>query len=107
MEHDAVTDADFEVALEQGLEPCNHLSNLRVAWLMLTRHGAEAGLQETHRAIRRRAERMGSPWDPELTRRWFERVAETNPCAGDVFDQFVADHPELLAGRRERAHAVG
>jgi hypothetical protein len=76
-----------------------HRDHLRLAWLVVRRHGAEAATGIVAAGIRRYAEAHGhgAAYHETLTRFWTTLVAHAADRAGaDDFDGLLAAHPMLL-----------
>ena len=78
----------------------SHLEHVRVAWVLVGRHGAGEAEQRLVDGTRRACEHDGCPekFDEALTRRWSRAVAEAWR-AGEPFDAFLDRNPELRNGR--------
>ena len=79
----------------------SHEERVRIARVLLRRHGRREATQRLLRRIRANCESMGVPerFDEDLTRRWTERIADAmdNEDA-EAFEDFIQLHPELLRG---------
>lgn len=93
-----MTDEEFLAGFEAGtLENFGHRDHVRMAWLMLRRHGpgAVAAIRD---GIRHFAQAKGATglYHETLTRFWIEACRAAGPQAGESFDAFVARAPHLL-----------
>jgi hypothetical protein len=95
VDDDALTDA-WEAGLDR---PIGHVEHLRIARVLLLRHGAEAGGRRVVAATRRNCELHGAAesFDEELTLRWCQELAALLVRAPS-FEELVARRPELLQG---------
>ena len=78
----------------------DHLEHVRVAWVLVGRHGAEEAEQRLVDGTRRGCDHYGCPetFDEQLTRRWARAVAGGRQPA-ETFDAFLDRNPELRNGR--------
>jgi hypothetical protein len=96
------SDDEFLEAFESASVPAGrfpHEAHLRMAWLSVTRLGADAALERVTTGIRRLAAAHGHAprYHDTLTRAWVCVVAHAEASAGHAaFDQLLATHPELL-----------
>jgi hypothetical protein len=103
----SLTDERFAERWERGEAPSagiSHEEHLRIAWVLLRRHGREAGGRRVLDGTRRACEAAGVPerFDARLTRRWTDALAdalEEPPVPGSL-SELLARHPELRDGRR-------
>jgi hypothetical protein len=76
----------------------SHEEHLRIARVLLRRHGREEATRRLVVGTRANCEAMGAPdrFDETLTRRWSARIADAVE-AGDeeTFDGFIRRHPEV------------
>jgi hypothetical protein len=94
----SLTDHDFLRAVAAGEEPDGHLSNLRYAWILTSRHAVEEAERLALAAIERRASRAGGTAQPALTRAWVRVVADAvrrSPTTAG-FEEFLWSNPQLL-----------
>jgi hypothetical protein len=75
-----------------------HLDHVRIAWVLVRRHGREDAASELVAGTRRASTHYGvaDRFDEALTRRWAEAVAdavELHPAA--AFPEFIRACPEL------------
>lgn len=100
-----MTDDDFLRRLSDGLEPCGHVANLHLAWLLCRRFPVDEATARMCDAIGRRVRPQGGTPDHELTARWTLAVAvaaRRSPSA-TTFEAFLDCHPHLLDHRAVRA----
>ena len=76
-----------------------HEEHVRIARVLVRRHGRADARERLVAGTRRNCEAMGAPerFDEDLTRRWCDRIAaavETRD--GATFDEFARFYPELL-----------
>jgi hypothetical protein len=93
----SLTDREFLRAVAAGDEPDGHLSNLRYAWILSSRHAVEDAERLALAAIDRRASRSGGTAQADLTRAWVRVVADAvrrRPARG--FEEFLWSNPQLL-----------
>jgi len=81
-----------------------HEEHLRIAWVLLRRHGREAGSRRLLEGTRRACEVHGVPerFDADLTARWSGAIAdalEQRPAPGSLAE-LLERHPELRDGGR-------
>ncbi len=101
----ALDDDAFLATFERGEfggDAFPHTAHLRMAWLYVTRLGAEAAIDRAAGGIRNLAKANGKPnlYHDTLTRAWVYLVADAitrTPSAG--FDEFLAHNPRLLDKR--------
>ena len=98
---DELTDAwEAGAVLPGGI---SHTDHVRIAWVLLRRHGEpearERLLAGTERACR--AHGVPEKFDAELTVRWSDAISEAvaRDGLGPSADHFLAAHPELARGR--------
>jgi hypothetical protein len=94
----SLTDREFLRAVAAGDEPDGHLSNLRYAWILSSRHAVEDAERLALAAIDRRASRSGGTAQADLTRAWVRVVADAvrrRPAAAG-FEEFLWSNPQLL-----------
>src|SRR5262249_13132244 len=86
----------------QGAPPgrFDHAAHVRVAWLLVRRHGPAAAADRLTEGLRRLTANQGVPerYHETLTRAWAAIVAAAAAAAPELdrFDQLVARHPQLL-----------
>ena len=94
---DPMMNRAFLAAVDEGREPCDHVANLRLAWLLLERgeRTAERGLFV---ALDRRAQATGGRVHCTRTAAWLSVVrAARAAMPGTIrFAQFLDARPELL-----------
>jgi hypothetical protein len=82
----------------------SHDQHLRLAWVLICRHGTDEAEQHLVAGTRRACEVRGAPekFDEPLTRRWARALADLidRDGLGLSAEAFVASHPEL--GQRDR-----
>lgn len=94
----ALSDEEFLEQFEAGTLPAfSHRDHVRMAWLMLRRHGAGAA-DAIRDGIRHFAQVKGATglYHETLTQFWIEACRAAGPQAGESFDAFVARAPHLL-----------
>ena len=100
-----LTDAELTDAWQAqtlGGTGISHIDHVRIAWVLVQRHGAEAAEERLVEGTRRACDHYGVPekFNEPLTRRWAREVAgavDRGP-AGESFDGFIARNPELKRG---------
>ncbi len=105
------TPGAFDALLREamaGAERFGHREHVRLTWLAVRRHGADAALGLIADGIRRTATKAGAPqkFHVTMTRAWVELVAHhlaahhthhTHRADGAPdFEEFVGRHPDLL-----------
>jgi hypothetical protein len=78
--------------------PITHEEHLRIARLLVHRHGRHHATRRLVDATRANCEAMNAVerFDERLTRRWSERIADAVASGdGATFEDFIAVHPEL------------
>jgi hypothetical protein len=104
MTDDQLTDA--WLAGERFAGGVDHEQHLRIAWVLLVRHGSAQGAQRLVVGTRRACEVHGVPhkFDEALTRRWARAIAELieRDGAGASASSLIAAHPELGQADRFR-----
>ena len=99
---DARGDAAFLAALEDGSLPgeaFDHRAHLRLCWLLVRRHGPEAGAERVAALLRTFSAAKGAAhkFHVTLTRAWTGCVAAALAASPDAdFERFLLLHPELL-----------
>jgi hypothetical protein len=92
---DALCDAWEAAGLGRSI---THLEHVRIAWVLVRRHGREEGGRRILAGTLRNCEALGvaDRFDEPLTRRWIEAIADAvdEDAGGDV-DGFLRAHPEL------------
>lgn len=76
----------------------SHAEHLRIARVLLRRHGREGGGKRVLEGTRRNCEAMGGAerFDEGLTERWVSAIADAIDRADAAsFEEFVRLHPEL------------
>ena len=78
----------------------SHVDHVRVAWVLVGRHGAAEAEERLVDGTRRGCEHYGCPekFDEALTRRWARAVADARR-PDETFDGFLDRCPELRDGR--------
>lgn len=86
---------------ELGGSGVSHLAHVRVAWVLVGRHGAAEAEQRLVDGTRRGCDHYGCPekFDEALTRRWARAIA-VEYAPGETFAAFLERNPELADGRR-------
>jgi hypothetical protein len=77
-----------------------HEEHVRIARVLVRRHGREEARVRLLRGTRRNCDARGVPerFDEALTRAWSERVADAVETAdGATYADFIGLHPELRA----------
>jgi hypothetical protein len=94
------TDGAFLSAVHAGREPHDHVTNVRLAWLLLDRDDQRAE-HELFVALRRRARVTGGRVHCTRTVAWMAVVRAARASVPDSagFDQLLATCPELLDRR--------
>ena len=98
----ALDDAAFLAALEDGSLPgeaFDHRAHLRLCWLLVRRHGPDAGAERVALLLRRFSAAKGAAhkFHVTLTRAWAACVAAALQASPDAdLEQLLALHPELL-----------
>jgi hypothetical protein len=81
-----------------------HDQHLRIAWVLMRRHGALDAEEHLVAGTRRACEVHGVPekFDEAVTRRWARVIAELveRDGPGDSAGAFIAAHPQLGQGDR-------
>ena len=92
--------ADRWETLTLGGTGVSHLEHVRVAWVLVGRHGAAEAEQRLVDGTRRGCDHYGCPekFDEALTRRWAQAVAAAWR-SDEPFDAFLERRPELRNGR--------
>ena len=99
-----LTDEAFLAALEDGSLPgeaFGHRAHLRLTWLLLRRHGPEAGTARVAALLRTFSAAKGAAhkFHATLTRAWAARVAAAlRACPEADFEHFLARSPQLREG---------
>jgi len=79
----------------------SHEERVRIARVLIRRHGREEGTRRLAHGVSVNCEAMGVPerFDEDLTVRWTARIADALDAGdGEDFDGFLSLHPELLRG---------
>lgn len=80
----------------------SHIDHLRVAWVLVRRHGATDAEERLVEGTRKGCNHYGVPerFDERLTRRWAVAVSDVMGNGVDVesFDDFIARNPEPQRG---------
>ena len=98
-----VSDDEFLDEVQLGHQPCGHLANLRLAWLLTRRLPLGDATDSMCRAIEQRAARLGGHVDRDLTARWTALVARAAAATSSPsFDTFLVDHQHLLVRTADR-----
>lgn len=78
----------------------SHIDHVRIAWVLLRRHGRVEGEQRLVDGTRANCGAYGVPdrFDATLTRRWAQAIADASEPDTEPadFDAFTAAHPCLL-----------
>jgi hypothetical protein len=93
-----MTDGEFLAGFEAGtLEKFGHRDHVRMAWLMLRRHGTGAA-DAIRDGIRHFAQVKGATglYHETLTLYWIEACRAAGPDLDATFDAFAARAPHLL-----------
>jgi hypothetical protein len=102
MTDDELTDA--WLSGERFFDGIGHDQHLRIAWVLIGRHGGEEAEQRLVEGTRRACEVHGvaKKFDEALTRRWARAVAELIERDGPdaSASAFIAAHPELSRSDR-------
>ena len=106
-----MTDAEFLRAFDAGALPAQelgHRGHLRLAYILITRHGRRRGEHEVARRLRHVAEAHGTPerYHHTLTAFWARLLAHVvarRPAAGDFAD-FLGGTGWLLDPRLPERH---
>jgi hypothetical protein len=92
------------LAGQQFAHGITHGQHLRIAWVLLRRHGAVDAEKHLVAGTRHACEVHGAPekFDEALTRRWARAIAVLvkRDGLGDSAADFIATHPELGQGDR-------
>ena len=98
-----MTDHEFLAAFMDCTLPndrFHHRDHLRLAWLLVTRLGFEAGSAAVSEGIRRFAAANGhaAKYHETMTQFWVRVVAHTSQARPDIadFDSFLEEFPTLL-----------
>ena len=90
--------ADAWSACELG-RSITHEEHVRIAFVLLSRHGRAEGVRRIDEGTRRNSAALGAEdkYDPALTQRWSEALADAVEETGarDA-DELIRAHPELL-----------
>jgi hypothetical protein len=77
----------------------SHIDHVRLAWVLVRRHGAAEAEERLVEGTRRGCEHYGVPekFDEGLTRRWAIAISDAVTEVPDAlsFEDFIARHPEL------------
>lgn len=79
----------------------SHEERVRIARVLLRRHGRQEANRRLLQGVRANCEAMGVPerFDHDLTCRWSEQIAEAmDEGDAETFEGFIRLHPELLQG---------
>jgi hypothetical protein len=102
MNDDALTDA--RIAGERFPGGISHDQHLRIAWVLIRRHGTAQVEERLVCGTQRACEVHGVPgkYDEALTRRWARAIAKLveRDGPGASATAFIAAHPELGQGDR-------
>jgi hypothetical protein len=96
-----VTDEQLADRWERGAlgRSITHEEHLRIAFVLLRRHGREDGTRRIDESTRSNSEALGAAekYDGELTRRWSEALADALEGTGarDA-DELIRVRPEFL-----------
>lgn len=93
--------ADLWEAQALGGTGVSHLDHVRVAWVLVRRHGAEEAEERLVAGTRKGCDHYGVPekFDEDLTRRWARAIADaamTSPAGS--FDEFIAAFADFRRG---------
>ena len=91
--------ADAWSACELG-RAITHEEHVRIAVVLLRRHGREEGIRLIDEGTLRNSEALGAAdkYDGELTRRWSEALADAVETTGaHDADELIGAHPEFLS----------
>jgi hypothetical protein len=76
--------------------------HVRVAWVLVRRHGARAAEERVVEGTREGCDHYGVPdeFDEQLTRDWARAVSDaaSDSPAGETFDDFMGRNPALERG---------
>lgn len=79
-----------------------HIDHVRVAWVLVRRHGGKAAEERLVEGTRKGCDYYGVPekFDERLTRRWAAAISDAmaKGTQAECFDEFIAAHPELGRG---------
>jgi len=76
-----------------------HEEHVRIAFVLLRRHGRDEGIRRVDEGTRRNSAALGAEerYDAELTRRWSDALADAVEETGaEDADELIRAHPELL-----------
>ena len=79
-----------------------HGEHVRIAWVIITRHGKAAGTRRIADSTLRNCIAMEAAdrFDPELTALWSEAIASATASSNAATaTEFLEEHPELLNSR--------
>lgn len=100
----SVTDDELTDAWEacQLARAVTHAEHVRVSWVLISRHGRDAGTSRIAEGTLRNCAAMDAVdrFDPDLTARWSEAIAsavESNDAP--TAERFLERHPEFLNSR--------
>jgi hypothetical protein len=99
MTDDELTDAWESAQLGRAVTDVEHL---RIAWVLIRRHGAADGVTRIALGTLRNCVAMDAAdrFDPDLTARWSEAIgAAMESSEAATADEFLRRHPELLDSR--------
>lgn len=101
-----MNDVEFLQAFENGtLSPFRHVDHLRLAWLYLSQHGWDEGIQRIRSGIQQFAAAHGASgkYHETITLFWARLVHQAMTAETD-FDALIAQHPQLLDIRLMNRH---
>ena len=99
MTDDELTDAWESLRLGRAI---THLEHVRLSWLLISRHGVTDGSSRIGAGTLANCVAMDARerFDPELTARWSEAIAEAmQSSTATTSDEFLEEHPEFLDSR--------
>jgi hypothetical protein len=105
-----MSDDEFLAAFEQGKSngKFSHQDHLRVAWLLLRRHGRELGANKLADGFRSFTQALGVPekYHETVTRFWAHVVADAMAVApsGESFEAFLRRCEHLLDSKMIERH---
>jgi hypothetical protein len=80
----------------------SHVDHVRVAWVLVRRHGARAAEERLVEGTRKGCDHYGVPekFDEPLTRRWAQAVSDAarQGPVNETFDEFMARNPTFSRG---------
>ena len=96
-----MTDEELADAWERCTlgRPITHEEHVRIAVVLLLRHGRDEGINRIDESTLRNSEALGAAdrYDGALTRRWSEALADAVEATGAPdADELICAHPEFL-----------